>query len=585
MQEESREATAYQYEPLQNVRCIRLLEIQKPESSVEPMECKLTEVLEEPAPRYAALSYTWGEPIFDHEIRCNGSILKVTANLESALRNIPNAFPVWVDAICINQSDLEERSQQVQRMKQIYSSAQIVLIWLGEAEPAGAVPLVDLLFTLAEIHDSKESNSAHTLLEPTGSSNLGLPERSAAQWHLLNKLFNRPWYRRAWVLQEISVAKACVVVWHDELLPWRVIAQAAAITLRMPYLAPTTSPFVLEMENMRIRLAGKSNVPLQDVLRTASMLNSTDPRDKIYAMLGLADVHYAHRIIPNYKCSVKELYTHTAHVLIEADRNLDTLCATSPTSEHDLPSWVPDWITSRNVLGQTHPLQRFFAAGRTQASVLETSDPEILAVQGFTVDTLAKCGFWLGRATQALTRVSLNQNIEFKIILKDWLYMASLIDTYPTGESVHDALWRTLIANRGLDGQLVETGYRQAFVKMGSQLLEADSTENTEDTESDLPGWTKDGHEGSDIRAFMVLIEKFCLMRSFALTKGGYMGLVPHTAEPGDAVCIFLGGQTTFILRAVNDHWILVGEAYIHGLMDGEALESGDLSLQTFYIH
>ncbi|KAH8883497.1 heterokaryon incompatibility, partial [Thozetella sp. PMI_491] len=86
---------------------------------------------------YEALSYVWGPPNFSESISCHGVACKVTPNLLAALRRLRYTNKdrtLWVDAICIRQSDIDERIQQVSRMGDIYSQASRVLVWLGDED-------------------------------------------------------------------------------------------------------------------------------------------------------------------------------------------------------------------------------------------------------------------------------------------------------------------------------------------------------------------------------------------------------------------------------------------------------------------
>ncbi len=147
---------SYQYKPLQGARSIRLLKILPGEDRIY---CSLIEV-DEWAP-YFALSYTWGCPDEDDPatgvrdgvtdkapflIYCEGKTLEVTENCYNALQRLREVGAkaggsaqdlefCWIDAICIDQSNLDERAAQVVIMADIYASARLVVIWLGEIDP------------------------------------------------------------------------------------------------------------------------------------------------------------------------------------------------------------------------------------------------------------------------------------------------------------------------------------------------------------------------------------------------------------------------------------------------------------------
>ena len=125
----------YQYLPMKADREIRLLYLE-PGSSKSLLSCSLRVVTLSKTPVYEALSYTWGEPVFSALMKCSPSgQICITENLSVALCHLSlkdRVRVLWVDAICINQQDLVERSQQVSLMRDIYEGADPVIVWLGK---------------------------------------------------------------------------------------------------------------------------------------------------------------------------------------------------------------------------------------------------------------------------------------------------------------------------------------------------------------------------------------------------------------------------------------------------------------------
>lgn len=132
----------YQYTALSEPRCTRVLRLHSALAMSDPLECNLEErslndknqVSGEP---FTALSYAWGQPSSGQYITCENKKISITKNCDIALRQIreiagQDSPMLWVDAICVDQSNLEERSQQVQIFAHIYSSAERTWIWLGE---------------------------------------------------------------------------------------------------------------------------------------------------------------------------------------------------------------------------------------------------------------------------------------------------------------------------------------------------------------------------------------------------------------------------------------------------------------------
>lgn len=123
----------FEYSPLKKGQ-IRLLTIDPAADPSEPISCRLATVELGVELNYRALSYVWGAPLPKSRIRLEGCYFNVTANLAAillAIRNTHRATSLWVDALCINQGDNAEKSQQVAQMDDIYYLADEVVVWLG----------------------------------------------------------------------------------------------------------------------------------------------------------------------------------------------------------------------------------------------------------------------------------------------------------------------------------------------------------------------------------------------------------------------------------------------------------------------
>lgn len=134
--------TTYEYQPLSTVTSTRVLQLEPHHDLKEPLRCSLKEIQLVPmegevVEPYEALSYVWGSPTGTLPLRCNSGVILITPNCDLALRYIrqaTQAVRLWVDAICVNQGDVEERQRQVAIMGMIYTSAEEVLVWLGDGE-------------------------------------------------------------------------------------------------------------------------------------------------------------------------------------------------------------------------------------------------------------------------------------------------------------------------------------------------------------------------------------------------------------------------------------------------------------------
>ena len=176
------------YSPTPDERYIRLVTVylavgEEIESSLRP--CSLDEL---GRPVYVALSYVWVDPDLVEAITCDNATLYVTKNLKTALQYLRHATETrvfWIDAICMNQRDIEERNSYVQSMREIYSSAQEVLIWLGPQSVNSCWMAFELMDLLAR--SSREGEH----LFPSSDDDAGRP-----LWDDFTFLCARPWFRR-----------------------------------------------------------------------------------------------------------------------------------------------------------------------------------------------------------------------------------------------------------------------------------------------------------------------------------------------------------------------------------------------------
>lgn len=234
----------YQYERLPSPTCIRLLEL-LPGTSNGVIRCSLKMTELEDAPSFKALSYTWGSQqtsstagtsrhnavglgpastnevnsTRQHSIICDDCLLKVTSNLRDALQMLSNAINMphmpktptyyWIDFLCMNQTDIEERNAQVARMGDVFKKADGVVVWLGK-EDQYTLDALTTMRRVAAIPEKYWPLVPYTSFYNSGESQLvsstGL---TFYNWLGFIVLINRPWFKRAWVgLQQIATCTA-----------------------------------------------------------------------------------------------------------------------------------------------------------------------------------------------------------------------------------------------------------------------------------------------------------------------------------------------------------------------------------------
>ena len=385
----------YPYVKLDTNRHFRLLEL-FPESYVNPifgmvvpnseyyMFGTLSEHHLDEDVDFHCLSYAWGQ---DHSKQRNmlwielmGEYLPVSIseNLGHAIRSLQlpdKPRLVWIDFVCINQSNLEERKQQVEIMYEIFSKASKVVAYLGD-ESDGSDNVPELLDTIraANCRFMKEFPERKTEAWTVEDlETLGLLSIKPEEWKQLEKFACRPWFRRVWIIQEALAAKSLDVIcgrWRgsgEQLFN----ALTFAIGRRLPIGGywdcppdrhPQGAACGLQQLMLMVEL-GLCNIvkklkciratpwPLIDILERSRPALSSDPRDRVYALLNISADQQQLAIRPDYNASVCDTFIKVAQTLTQAGYGPKVLCnACGLDTSLNLPSWVPNWSLSLDVL-------------------------------------------------------------------------------------------------------------------------------------------------------------------------------------------------------------------------------------------
>jgi hypothetical protein len=276
-------------------RPIRLLRINpKAESDTfwDPPRCELLTVDLETAPDYVALSYTWGDLQGDKQaVYINGETCEATENLYSFLcyfrvdsENQNGHTYLWIDQLCINQKDVEERSRTVRFMADIYSRATFVVSWLG--------------------HDRETVEAAGFLKDD--------PIRCAVA------LLNNPYFTRLWIVQEVILARRvrflCGTFWvlYEELLDAFVSGRKKVINQ-----IHTRSAIYIMYWSLDERGTPENHRSLIRCVMMYSDNHCSNPRDKVYSLLGLVEKEEV--LVVDYVKSVSEVYVDAVRVFANTD--------------------------------------------------------------------------------------------------------------------------------------------------------------------------------------------------------------------------------------------------------------------------
>jgi hypothetical protein len=353
---------SYKYERLPDPRSyIRILTLERGELddhlkgslSIEQFNAK---------PAYEAISYVWGASDTPHHIQLgqgSSSVsMAITENLSLALRRLRSNSEdrrLWTDAICINQKDDDEKSHQVREMTQIYSIAKTVLIYLGEQEPSSQ----QAFNLLNQIYDaSKATTAGDTRSNLVWIRDNALPSvNESLAWEALKAFFRRPWFRRKWTVQEAVVSSKALLFCGDWTADWdllEVVHQAIykhglAVLDHTTYydqaLARELQQGLAQLNSLVIaKNFWKRNCryQLMDLVYHFQTARATDPRDHLFALLGLAVEADDPELYPQYKSNPmdKNAEKYARHFL-RRKGNLEVLYRAGLQGyDLKLPSWV-----------------------------------------------------------------------------------------------------------------------------------------------------------------------------------------------------------------------------------------------------
>ena len=602
---------------------------------------------------YAALSYVWGQAHDTEAIVLNGNKLRVQRNLEHALRALSSRaefsgkYLLWVDAICINQADAQERSQQIKRMRAIYGNARSVIGWLGKPdEQSGkAFDLIDSLSTAWSKGVGEELE--HRLREdPTylGSGN----------WSALHEIMKRPYWSRLWIIQEIVLGSSSAVLYcGNRSVKWESFCQGIGFLFeylwttkdgitdrevrtmypeRRDYPAWSTTSLHLVFRDLwglsRIESRGGEDRPsFGQLLDLAKSGEAQDPRDKVYGLVGMMDPAVAQTIAPDYSLSPAQVYAAIAKTFITVQGDLEVLREANPWGQMRSPSWAPDWTWNgrirhgRIMASLSGPFwgpngeppgnglaTPYRASGDLSMEIEFSTNGMYLVCRGFIVDEVD------GLAAREQGYFSWAEN--------SIQQPKSAENAYQTSDGVIEALWRTIVADR------VAGGNRASDRNVAVLNIPADF--EAAQRQFDDFGWKWLANQigyffrwsGWRIanRSFMLFgkefdtyftdtipetaseydyTESYCCSnrtgqgRRFITTVNGYMGWGPDNMfgtavsqlKVGDKIAILFGCSTPLVVRPQGGYHQVLGEAYIHGLMDGESirhLQEGQFVVHNF---
>lgn len=522
------------------IRCVSL----GPGQGGEPLRCELVNShLATTRGKYEALSYTWGDSTEKASISLNGRSVQVTANLACALRHLRRPRDerlLWIDALCINQADGLEVNSYVQRMWSIYQNSRNVVVFLGESRH-GSDQALQLLFELSCL--SADASERHTQITKVLAD-----EQRAPYWKGLLKLMRRPWWSRAWIIQEYAVAPRVIFVCGLARLGGDVFNQAMEHLIDYRYNAKIPHQWqhmvrhvaltpISHLLSTRHQYQSSSPqdkpAPIEILYRSRGAMAS-DPRDKVYSLFRL--IAEDPRLQPDYSRSTHDLYKDVVRAMIDHSGTLEILCHhnVGNVGLPNMPTWCPDWTTMR---GGRYLLQqkKYSAAGRTRAHAKFGGNT--LTVKGRALDQIEL----ISKPTKY---ADFKHSPAIYSKAKGLWELASKRDEFPsdTWPDVPAAFPETLTSSRsrqrGPDG-------------WSTHVLDPSTVKGMWNAwcRSRKEPFALDGAEEKLAKKFEDAMLSALYGRVFFVSQQGRFGFADASAQVGDTIAVLLGGEVLFALR------------------------------------
>jgi hypothetical protein len=670
--------TGIPYHPLDPSKDeIRLLEL-LPNRSVRPPEkgptiqCVLRHASLGEA-EYTALSYVWGDPTQKTAITVQyewpdvyGNLSKeivsvlVTVNLASALLHLRYSrkpLVLWIDAICINQVDVAEKSSQIMKMADIYERARNTVVWLGPAADDSDKVMKDLWYlgfdarryrffgpgnrldlilsefsnwhTKGKYPRDDRGRSLESFMLEIYAQGLGKGYKAFRDLQALETFLNRPWWTRVWVLQEFGKSKAvtflcglailedtylCPAIqaisgyWHylenarymhglqfltplqqefwshkelahhqSQMVGWQqAVTEKRALTAVIARRATENHAWIKEAFG-----ANGEDFRLGTVLEwfRGPSTNSTDPRDRIYGVLGLCSDNDKLRIVPDYTQSPEMIFTSAMRSMLAGNHG-QVLCQAQPHhAKLNVPSWVVDWTSDddTNIMPTTGPVD-YETSGGTHVYLGPSQVPEYLCIEGVRLGTISTIsptgkeifdrdvpGFESGAESFSMTQ----QRFRWWMIemVKVIAISLPMLDHMALKEVMFRILSCDPLATTDLN---IEREHEHATWE-NFRVLNA-------------MHWKQDPDsiDHSSLGPFCMLTS-LCYEQRVIGTGDGFVGYGHHPVQVGDVLAIFFGVDVPMIIRpSSSGRFRIVGTAFVDGVMMGEKIKRGDYVVESF---
>ncbi|KAF2809773.1 HET-domain-containing protein [Mytilinidion resinicola] len=593
---------------------LRLIKIH-PGDGPSTVTCSSFSVQEGDLPDYEALSYVWGGQDTTKTILLDDVTWHVTPNLHSALSHLrfSDRFRVvWIDALAINQTDLQERNEQVKKMSAVYANATSTLIWLGEATDDLILVTFELLKSYSELTETDRR------MWRTGFTTRDISFKSGIV-SMMNRIFKLEYWQRIWVVQEILFSDQAFLMYGQHTIGYddffACMREISAVCAKSPEELEAIPQRSIDSGTWSLAaLAHSTNLMISEVIpargaarhgkhlslrqwRTAQLKRSMDRRDKVFGYYGCFHPSIRQQIQVDYSKTLSEVITLMMRLLLK-EEGLNMLLG--PRMVYDpkyrIPSWAwslmePTTVPSRT-LGTLSAIEDKspgdWCAGGSLPSVLDFSeDGTVLHVRGKTVATIeATAPSFSSPPRNVGNDLFVLDNsladLDFKTLMEHFRLTwqsFSLLPDFPSTLGFITAFW--LQPSGPTLSELARW-----LCAGGSGSLGTSQTDYNPHLIDSLVSL----HFHRRMFYFMPATMKPSTdpeVRHFQGQIHGESGLGPEDVAPGDKLCVLRGCTVPVVLRQEGDQYILLGEAYVPRIMRGEAIraaEAGEEEYEDFWI-
>jgi hypothetical protein len=473
------------------------------------------------------------------------------------------ALLFWIDTVCINQDDLDERAQQIPLMRVIYEEAASVIGWLGEAGQWVTKESIRMILELSDLYEPLSSeirSRLHTVTHFENASEISCGRELEAlardpSFTRAVNLLSRSYFRRLWVIQEVVLASRLLFVCGDYALEVHPFAAAVALVYSCDFLTTFT---LNDDDMMNLSFADRilsGRAPIKEGQKLCNLVSAfsharcSDPRDRIYGFLSLMPVNpQTTPITADYTKPITQIFREATELMLVQEQNTVTwslLDLEWPLRGVDIPSWVP-YHDGRDIISG---LARSYSDNPLKTSQKISIEGDVLTIQGSIVDSILD-----------VTDNFSGENTE-QIVLS---YVRNLIAEGLEFQEIElTGVWQALVVF-GPERDDYEA-FRRSFLDMISVLPEVGGEPAVPDQEN------RGRYFKEPMYDYMYSVDS-PVGRNLFRSRGGYFGIGPagrndikaSAVQPGDCIAIIPVALGPVILRPVEDGlYTLVGASYI----------------------